>query len=143
MLLAARGITDSSVDQAFKMLSGHERHLVPRSEYLFLSLQPLIEDLLFLGTSYEDLFDRLEVLIALAFADWRKVSGGSVWGPPGRFAYKFREHGRGAFKDVNDDVEREEGNWLGFRAGLFGGSKPRFSEAWSRYRDLMSRLDLF
>ncbi len=51
----------------FRLLPGHERHLVPRSEYLFKFLQPEIEDSLFLGRSYETYFDEFEVIWALVY----------------------------------------------------------------------------
>src|SRR5437667_8371549 len=49
---------------AFKLLPGYQRNFVPKSEYLFKRLQPPLEDQLFLGLSYESLFDRFDILLA-------------------------------------------------------------------------------
>jgi hypothetical protein len=57
----------------FKALPGHERDLYPRSEHQFVQLREPLEQLLFLGEGYEPLFDRFEVLLALAFADCRQA----------------------------------------------------------------------
>ena len=73
------------VDQ-FKRLPGHDRHYVPRSEYLRIRQQPLLEDLLFLGRTYDRHFDRFEIFLALTYADAKEIG----WGPPGRFAWKRR-----------------------------------------------------
>ena len=78
----------TKIGDAFKMLPGHDRHYVPRSEHLHARQQPLLEDLLFLGRTYDRHFDRFEILLALTYADETEHH----WGPPGRFAWK---HGRG------------------------------------------------
>jgi hypothetical protein len=44
--------------ERFKWLPGHDRHRYACSEHLFTLLRPALEDLLFLGGSYELLFDR-------------------------------------------------------------------------------------
>jgi hypothetical protein len=73
----------------FKVLPGHDRDRFPRSEHLFATLRGPLDRLLFLGASYEPLFDRFEVLLALAYADLCDPKGeGDVWGPFGRFTYK-------------------------------------------------------
>jgi hypothetical protein len=45
------------------------RKYVPRSEYLFEKLQPLLEEQLHLGRSYEGVFDKFEIILALSYAD--------------------------------------------------------------------------
>lgn len=78
----------------FKTLPGYERYYVPKSEYLFKALQPVIDALLFLGNSYEAMFDRFEAFLALVYADLSSREPGNIWGPPGRFAYKHRDRER-------------------------------------------------
>jgi hypothetical protein len=65
----------TEISDAFKLLPGHERDHVPKSEHLFARLRPALDDALFLGGSYETLFDRFEILLALTFADFRDPSG--------------------------------------------------------------------
>ena len=47
----------SEIERAgvFKLLPDHAKHYVPRSEYLFKRLQPLLDDLLFLGVRSQDI----------------------------------------------------------------------------------------
>ncbi len=52
----------SEVGDAFKLLPGQDRKHTPMSEHLHELLQPLLDDLLFLGSDYEAAFDQFEML---------------------------------------------------------------------------------
>jgi len=103
--------------EAFKRVSGHERHYAPESEYLFKALQPHLDELLFTGRGYESHFDRFEILFSLAC----RVHGASDWSPYGRFAWKAYSMGR--TNDPLSAVEKEaadaQDNWPPVRAGVF------------------------
>lgn len=139
------GILEVDRSGAFKTLPGYERNYVPRSEYLFKTIQPAIEDVLFLGRSYEELFDRFEILYALTYADIQDRKGNHFWGPPGRFGWKTS---RGQQGSPYSALLEEAGNfgdaWPPVRSGLFGGSVERFKEVARRYdTDLLSKLGWF
>ena len=81
----------TEIVDSFKMLPDMEQKYVARSEHIFRRLQPVLEDQLFLGRSYEALFDEFEILMALTYADLcDEDPEAHVWGPPGRFAWKER-----------------------------------------------------
>jgi hypothetical protein len=132
------------IDRAdvFKTLPGLENRYAPRSDHLFEVLQPMLEDQLFLGRSYETLFDKFEVLLALIFADVRAGDPiRDVWGPPGRFAWKHERYGEQApFATVMTEAQRQGNNWGPLKAGMFGGSLERFSAISKEYNDLLSKL---
>ena len=130
---------------AFKLLPSHEKHYVPRSEYLFKMLQPDLDDLLFLGRSYETLFDRFEVLFALIHADLEERRIGVTWGPPGRFAWKYRGRPESSpFLEVLQEAARQRNDWLPIQVGFFGGSFERFNEIASRYQEeILNKLHWF
>src|SRR6185436_3709845 len=67
------------VASTFKLMPGHEKHYVPRSEYLFKLLQPLFDDLLFLGSEYEAAFDRFEIFLALEYSSQSRRDGAAIW----------------------------------------------------------------
>ena len=67
------------IEDVFKRLPGHERHYVPRSEHLRTRQQPLLEDLLFLGRTYDRHFDRFEIFLALTYADATEQNWGPSW----------------------------------------------------------------
>lgn len=134
----ANAVIDGARDshELFKLLPGHERNYIPRSEYLFKSLQPNLEDLFFLGRSYEQLFDEFEVLLALAYADRRAQQERNPWGPIGRYGWKWRSHGsRSPFEVVVADALRRGADWGPIKAGMFGGSIERFETVASAFRD--------
>jgi len=136
------GVWEGMQVNAYKLLPGHERHFTPRSEYLFKVVQPLVEDLLYLGRGYEALFDRYEILAALTYADLRhQRKNDQVWGPPGRFAWKFARGGSNdPFRDLVAEAERLKERWPVLEAGFFGGSYERFFKVATAFGSFMGRL---
>jgi hypothetical protein len=145
IVATVEGILDVERTNYFKTLPGHERNYVPRSEYLFKALQPILDDALFLGNSYEDLFDRFEILFALIYADITRGDDGDVWGPPGRFGWKRRRGLRhDPYASLVQDVTREGSRWPALETGLFRRSIDRFKQIASAYQDqLLSKLTWF
>ncbi len=135
----AREVTE--IFDNFKTLPGYERKYVPRSEHLLVTLQPIIEDLLFLGRGYEELFDQFEIMLALVYADQKPGFTSRFWGPPGRFAYKERSFlGEGKpFTGFVNAVLKQGQNWPGFSAGFFNGSLDRFKEVAQGYAELIEK----
>ena len=129
----------------FKTLPGYERFYVPKNEYIFKALQPVIDDLLFLGNSYEAVFDKFETLLALVYADLVSKDNSRFWGPPGRFAYKHHDRGGEGdpFFEVVNEAKNQGPHWAPLRAGFFGGSLDRFNEISTEYEKLISRIGWF
>ena len=118
------------VSSDFEGLPGHERNFVPLNEYLFKLLQPAADDLLFLGTEYETHFDAFEVLMSCEHRDQTsKERPDSMWGPIGRFGYKYRYGGNlSPVHRMLSEANALGTSWGPIRAGLFGGSIERFKE---------------
>jgi hypothetical protein len=129
-------------NEMFKRLPSYERNYVPRSEYLFKAVQPAIEDLLFLGKSYEELFDRFEIFYALTYADIEDTKGHHFWGPPGRFGWKASRGQYGnPYAELLDEAGRAGDDWAPLHSGFFGGSIERFKAVAQKYNtELLSRL---
>ena len=125
----------TDIVDAFKMLPGHDRHYVPRSEHLRARQQPLLEDLLFLGRTYDQHFDRFEILLALTYADETENN----WGPLGRFTWKHRGTHKGPYVKLMEEARRMGDNWPPTTAGLFKGSTERFLEVAAEYKQLLER----
>lgn len=138
-------VGDATVNlhDVFKKLPGHDQHYVPRSEYLFKLLQPGLDDLLFLGRDYEQMFDRFEVFLALVHAELEYNLENRVWGPLGRFGWKYKSRERSG--DVYSEIVREantlKDEWPPLKAGLFSGSIDRFLEVSSKFEELMKGLN--
>src|SRR5260370_6059262 len=123
------GLTDAHRANAFKAIPGQERNYVPKSEYIYKVLQPRLEDLLFVGQDYEDLFDRAEIFRACVYADWRLAKGSDVWGPIGRFGWKIRWPGGGdPLTRITEEATRQGSGWPALGAGFFNGDIHRFKK---------------
>lgn len=127
----------------FKTLPGYERNFVPRSEYLFKVLQPVIDDLLFLGNRYEEMFDRFEVFLALVYADLDNRRFGNFWGPLGRFAYKHKSRGMRdkPFTEIINEAKYYDNDWAPLKAGFFNGSYERFNEVSTEFEKLINQTN--
>ena len=136
-LVTIVGSNLSNLHEKFKWLPGHERHYVPRSEHLYTTLQPILEDILFLGKSYEKLFDYFEIIFAIVYAHKNK----SGWGPPGRFGWKYsRGHGINPYDAVIEDAKKYKENWGPIKAGLFDGSLTTFLECAEAFKKRLDEL---
>jgi Caspase domain len=141
-VLAVVSYMTEIVDQ-FKRLPGSDRLYVPRSEHIYKRLQPILEDQLFLGRSYDQLFDDFEILLALSFADLRdKDVSEHVWGPPGRFAWK-ESSGRGnaPYSRFVTNAKKRGPGWGLLDAGFFSQSEKRFSEVADAYGQVLKKIN--
>jgi uncharacterized caspase-like protein len=138
ILAVGDAILELERTDAFKQLPGHERNYFPRSEYLFKLLQPKLDDLLFLGRDYERLFDWFEVLFALVYADLINQNHGQVWGPIGRFGWKYHSPlVENPFKVIIAEAASKQDKWPPLLAGLFGGQYKRFSDIAEQFEKLI------
>lgn len=119
----------------FKRIPGHERNYTPLSEYLYKLVQPKLDDMLFLGKGYENVFDEFEILFALVVADLNKQKGRYVWGPIGRFGWKNRRDGTSPFERLRNEAAHSKDDWGPIKAGMFGGRYDRFEEIAELYQN--------
>ena len=134
-LVLPTGSHMSKISDHFKVIPGHEKQYVAMSEYLLKLLQPKLEDTLFLGRSYESLFDRYEVLQSLVFLDQNMRRRN--WAPVGRFGWKYtsRISQTNPFEILVQEAKDLEDEWLPIKAGFFTGSYERFDQVASAFRD--------
>ncbi len=123
---------------AWQHVEEYKQKRVPESEHLFKILRPVLDDLLFLGASYERLFDRYEILRALIYADVTD----SGRGPVGRFGWKYCDDGDdNPYTAMRTEAAQEKDEWGPVRAGLFRASYARFEETASKYeREFLRKL---
>jgi hypothetical protein len=141
LFIAANAFTTLRRHEIFKKIPGHEQNYVPMSEYLFKILQPKLDDVLFIGKNYEQAFDTFEVFFALAVADLKLHLLGEnyCWGPPGRFAWKYRGHNdNGPLGRIISEGRTQQDSWAPLQAGLFGGDYTRFDNVATRYTEQIS-----
>ena len=129
----------AKVGDIFKMLPGHEKHYVPRSEYMFKRLQPLLEDIVFLGNSYEQIFDSYELFQMFVNADLADRD----WGLIGRFGWKHSEEMDSVVAGFIDDAKKQGNKWPPIQAGLFRANSNRFVEVSERLLQMLDKLPWF
>lgn len=124
---------------AFKALPELSNRYTPQSDYIFTRMQPILEDVLFLGNRYEYLFDRFEILYALTHADLSD----HVWGPIGRFGWKHNTRDENPFTQLLSEAKREGDDWPPLRHGFFRRSYARFEEVSSEFEANLAKLNWF
>jgi len=126
--------------RAFDGLPGLERHYTPRSDYLHNLFGPILEEALFLGSEFEEVFDRFEALYALEYSHRYDRGSGEFryWGPPGRFAWKINR-ANSPLDNLIKEASLEGAAWGPIRAGLFAGSLERFNEVANGFGQLIRR----
>lgn len=99
--------------ETFKSLPDRDRQFTPLSEYLYDFFKTELNDVLFLGTEYEYIFDRFEILFALQHThENEKRNPGRIWGPVGRFGWKFQQGvSLSPYKDLCDEASRAKELW--------------------------------
>jgi len=121
----------------FKWIPGQDRKHVPRSEHFFEILEPVLQELLFLGKDYERLFDDFEVYAALVYGDFKERN----WYTVGRFGWKYRrETEYNPFNRIVEEGKKRKDDWLPLQAGMFNDSLERFLKVSESLRQWLSEL---
>ena len=104
----------SDISKSFAPLTDNDKYYYPFNEYIYKIMQPKLDDMLFLGDSYEHLFLFTEFLIGINYAiDTYKKENGHVWFPLGRYAYKYQERNISKIDRLNIIEELNLYNVLG------------------------------
>ena len=136
---AAEAMLELRRMELFKRIPGRDRNYAPQSEYLHQRVQPLLDDLFFLGQSYDLLFDRFEMLYALVYMELTDSS----WAPVGRFGWKekqpFNDRG-GPIQQLVAEAALQENQWQPIQSGLFFGGYDKFEDVVKRLLEHVGKL---
>jgi hypothetical protein len=101
------------------------------SDYMFETLQPRLDDALYLGKDYEAAFDQFEMLACLAGLDAAlAVNSNAPYGIPGRFSGKGNHlSGNNKFSALVAQARKEGSSWAPLKMGMFGGELARLQAA--------------
>ncbi|MEG6095983.1 caspase family protein [Enterobacter bugandensis] len=137
----SNSISELNAMEVFKRIPGHDRHYTPLSEYLFKQIQPILDDLFFLGKGYESSFDEFEILYALTVVDLRLQRGEHAWGPVGRYGWKYANRGEHSpYVRLCEEAKILREHWGPLKSGMFGGSYERFEKASNALEENLGRL---
>ncbi len=121
----------SRISDCFNIFSPNDKNYkYPFSEYIYLMLQPELDDLLFLGEEYEQLFLKSEMFISImnAFIRYKADYDERVWGTLGRFNYKTRT--------INRDIRNMDIYTIIEQIGILnelGENKEKFINAYNNF----------
>jgi hypothetical protein len=132
----------ADINDGFKSFPGLEKRQTPRSEHIHKLLESTAEDILYLGTDYEQIFDRAELVMSLEFIhlDHPETIGQGewIWAPVGKFGWKnLHSH---PLKQLAAEAAAAGDSWPPLQAGLFGGSSGRFLELAGSLSKFVNRL---
>lgn len=79
----------NNLSQDFQCFFPEKNYIYPLSEYIYKEIQPILDDFLYVGDEYPELFISAEILISVFYAlqDYNEESN-RVWGPLGRYTYQ-------------------------------------------------------
>lgn len=113
-------IIDRMVDIStnFKVFYPEKNYKFPLSEYVYKHLQPTIDDVLYVGDEYPELFINTELLISFFYAiSEYSEEATEVWGPLGRYTYQL--------DFIKKDIEKFPVNSIIDKVGLYDRVKDK------------------
>lgn len=120
-----------------RQLEGLATKKLPLNVWMYRVLEPYVVPLLADGRTFELLFDRFEILLALSYPYFRRF--GSDRTPPGCFAYRERNRLR-ILQEIQDSL-RIQGTKSPYCAErLFGANKDECEAAIQRLREFVTQL---
>ncbi|HMB46101.1 MAG TPA: hypothetical protein VKL21_09790 [Candidatus Methanoperedens sp.] len=80
--------------------------------------------------------------MATVHADLTFQKNNYIWGPIGRFGWKYSStwHSGNPFKEIIKEANSKKEKWPPLEAGLFGGDYERFNKVISEYENIISKL---
>jgi hypothetical protein len=120
-------------------LEDSARRLTPLSDWLWQTLRSPLENIVPEERRYDEVFDRLEYMIGLAWVDANRSD--RLWGPIGRFAWRRSNHPKANMPSiVAQEVEAQGADWPPLKAGMFGGDRQRLDDAVDKYNQWLAKL---
>ena len=116
----------SSGDRPMRILEGMERKTFPLNDWIHDSLQPVTSIVIPDAIQFTLAFDKLEILIALAFAH-RGDSFVDGWMPVGAFHYRYENRNR-VLQEIRDSIVDSGSSSEFVRSGIFGDTVDECEE---------------
>lgn len=139
-LVVSSFVFSGEIGNNFKLFPGMERRYTAFSERILSVTRPIINDILFIGDSYERLFDEFEVYSYIICADLTPHN----WGPIGRFGWKYdRDEESSPFHQVIKYAKESGDNFELLKFGCFNGSLDKFLEVIEVLQERLNKLGWF
>lgn len=137
--LRAEGQTIPSEKLESYMRGRESKRYTPVSDYLFNAMKPLFTSLVPDERDFDELFDQMEILLALKALTSKMDADAAnryAYGPWfGRYTWKSRYVASGPVDEVLRRYSEQGSEWKPLQQGLFG-SERQLDEAFPKFRDL-------
>lgn len=139
--------TFNTKDTAEKVLNMPD-YYSPVSDYLHDYLRKLMKSIIPVDSNYDKYFDYFEYILALLYIDRKydtfKEDEKAVWGPVGRFHWKYQFNQMDSPANiVNAELEKLGDEWLPLKYGLFDGKKERVVDIKQRYDEHLKKMNWY
>ncbi|MCS6997637.1 MAG: SIR2 family protein [Casimicrobiaceae bacterium] len=104
-----------------RLLEGMDRRYAPLNDWLHMLMQPRFRNFIPSESRFTYFFDRLEVLMALSYANHAKQGRDWYWAPLGSYGYRHDNRDR-ILKEIRADLDSQGDKSPYVRAGIFGSS---------------------
>ena len=109
-----------------KEISGVGKREPLLSDHLHAIMRAPLMEVIKEDRLYDDMFDRFEYFVALAYVGLRYDElGGMAKVPAGRLKWRREWSGRGVFRNISNEIDRADAQWFLLKRGLFGGDPMR------------------
>lgn len=127
------------LDSAYDNLIEEKNKQLPLRKYIYNQIKLNIDDVIYLGNTFEDVFYKFEIIFALEYISRRydKI-GENVWGPSGLFG--FKQYGYNPFNELAKEAEQQKENWELIKAGFFKGDFDRFQKIYASFQERLHRF---
>lgn len=150
-MLAHAGVTGQTADELFDALTAGQlgKFYTPLADWLHRVLRPLFADQFHDDNTYDEAFDRAEVVLGVLSQDLASVkhaaSGGSSnWKVRSRWFGRSTWHSlrarRNPVQDLTEELRLRQADWPPLRAGLFGSDTNRARAALANYQETFDEI---
>lgn len=130
-LIVEANCTLLNAQQANTIFENKENRYTPLSDHLHDLLADSLPKGIIFNNDFDSLFDKFEVIIAMAVADYTRDKPMGPWAPLGRFAWRNHHIENEVLGQIKAEVTEAGDNWELLKVGLFGGSLARAKAALS------------
>lgn len=128
---------------AQKVISPGRKHFTPVNDYLAVTMRDPLRDVLARDVTFNSCFDRFEYLWSLVRIDLNsQLKSSSRW-MVGRFLWRDEKHydyKQTELERLYAEMDKAGDDWVGLRAGLFGGSLSRLLAARQEFDEARPNL---
>ena len=120
-----------------RVLPGRKTQYFPLSEYLFENLAGPVKEFIPNERQFNEVFDRLELFVAMVYADESLQRAELFWIPIGRFGWKYGNYQNQIVQVMSQEIDKAGDDWPPLKAGFFGGSIERAKKAFGEVLEFL------